>query len=260
MAFEGQTLRFTGPRGETHSKKFITNKDDYLRLFSDCPEGAKAGEKTTYLSYLTAPACAARHVPQARLVVVLRHPVERGFSQWLHLRQEGNEPQADFETAWLAEEERMAKGWQPFYEYRRRGFYGEALERWLRFFSREQLLILFYEDWKQSPQECLRQVWRHLGVPEVESPVITRENVSSRQPRWAWLHHRMTEKNALRRWAQRTLPLPVRNLITNSLQAVNLVPGPKLDPALRAKLALTYHDDLKKVEALTGRNLTAWRQ
>lgn len=261
FAFEGHNIQFGDPWWAAKANKFIFSMDDYIRLFSQCPQGAKAGEASTrYLSDTLAPACAAHHVPQARLVVILRHPVERGFSQWLHLRQEGHEPLADFEAAWLAEEERMAKGWQPSYEYRRRGFYGEALERWLQFFPREQLLILFYEDWKQSPQECLRQVWRHLGVPEVENPVVTRENVSSRQPRWAWLQHRMTENNALRRWAQRTMPLAVRDLITNSVQAVNLVPGPKLDPALRTKLAVTYHDDLRKVEALTGRDLAAWRQ
>lgn len=261
LAFEGQANRYTDPWWPAKEKRLIFNKTDYLRLFAQCPEGAKAGEASTrYLSSLSAPACAARYMPHARLVAILRHPVERGYSQWLHLRQEGQEPLANFEAAWLAEKDRIAQGWQSSYEYRLRGFYAEALEEWLRFFPREQLLILFYEDWKQSPQECLRQVWRHLGVPEIENPVVTQENVSSRQPRWPWLQHRMTENNALRRWAQRVLPLAVRDTITASVQAVNLVPGPRLDPALRAKLAATYHDDLRKVESLTGRDLASWRQ
>lgn len=88
---------------------------------------------------------------------------------------------------------------------------------------------------------------------------VTRENVSSRQPRWAWLHHRMVEHNALRRWAQRRLPLALRDAITRPITAVNLKPGPKLDPELRAKLAVFYHRDLERVEALTQRDLSAWR-
>lgn len=260
FAFEGQGEPMIYDAGTLRPRRVVRLVDEYLALFERCPPEAKAGEATTaYLSNRQAPERAAHYVPSAQLIVVLRHPVERAFSQWLHLRQEGREPIPDFEAAWQAEPERVARGWSHVYHYRSRGFYGEALERWLQFFPRERLLIEFYEDWRDDPAAVLRRVWKHVGVSQWLEPVVTRENVSSRQPRWAWLQHRMTEDNALRRWAQRRLPVAVRDGITASVQAVNLVPGPRIDRALRAKLAATYDDDLRKVEALTGRDLGGWR-
>lgn len=240
--------------------KRICDEAPYFELFAGCPPGAVAGEASTeYLSSQRAPAVAFGYVPRARLIAVLRHPVERAFSQYLHVWHHGKEPLKSFESAWEAEDVRIEQGWQPGTHYRTRGFYGRALTRWLSVFPREQLLILFYEDWLEHPERTLDLVWQHLGIEPLEDPVVRRENVSSRQPRWTWLNHRMIEDNRLRRWAQRRLPLAARNAITHPLEALNLRPGPRLGRVLRARLAVTYHDDLKLVEALTGRDLTAWR-
>jgi hypothetical protein len=260
FAYAGTTPRFPCPGGRENAACIVSREADYLRLFAGCAPDQVAGEASTaYLAAPGAPATAFRYVPSARLVAILRHPVERAHSQWLHHRQEGHEPLADFEQAWHAEPERIARGFRPSFHYRERGYYGRHLQRWLAHFPREQLLVLFYEDWQGQPQATLTAVFRHLGVASMARPIVTRENRSSRQPRWAWLHHHMVENNALRRWAQRRLPLRVRDAITNTIGRFNLKPGPGLDARLRARLAVAYHQDLAQLEALTDRDLSAWR-
>ena len=260
FAYAGTVPRFPGRVGAANAAKIVTNEADYTRLFAGCAPDRVAGEASSvYLASASAPQVASRYVPRARLVAILRHPVARGYSQWLHLRQEGNEPLADFETAWNAEDERTAAGCWPPYQYRYRGFYGRHIERWLEFFPREQLLVLLYEDWLERPRETLSAVFKHLGLDPLPAPLVTRENRTSRQPRWPWLHHRMVEDNALRRWAQRALPLPVRDAITGLVTGINLKAGPQLDPSLRARLAVVFHDDLRRVEELIQRDLGAWR-
>ena len=69
----------------------------------------------------------------------------------------------------------------------------------------------------------------------------------------------MVEDNALRRWAGRRLPLVVRDAITRAIGSVNMREGPALHPSLRARLASVYAEDIDRVEALTGRDLSAWR-
>ena len=259
FALGGRRPQYYGPSG-AKNRGDVVREEDYRALFAGRPPGAVAGEASTYYLYAPlAPAAAFRTVPRARLVAVLRHPVERAFSHYLHLRQESVEPLADFAEAWEAESDRIARGWHPRFHYRERGFYARQLDRWLELFPREQLLILFYEDWLERPREVLNSVFAHLGIEALDEPVVTRENVSSRQPRWAWLHRRMVEDNSLRDWAQRRLPLWVRDAITLPITAVNLKAGPGLDPGLRARLAATYHEDLDQVEAMTGRDLGAWR-
>jgi len=260
FAYAGARPRFPCPGGREDAACIVAREADYFDLFAASAPDQVAGEASTvYLAAPTAPATAARYVPSARLVAILRHPVDRAYSQWLHHRQEGHERLADFEEAWNAEPARIALGFRPSFHYRDRGYYGRHLLRWLEHFPREQLLVLFYEDWQDRPQETLAAVFRHLGVPPFAGAVVTRENRSSRQPRWAWLHRRMVERNALRRWAQRRLPLGVRDAITGTIGLFNLKPGPKLDAKLRARLAASYHEDLTLVETLTGRDLTAWR-
>ena len=250
----------SGKEQESAHRKVVT-ESDYLALFVDCPPGSVAGEASTeYLSSERAPAAALRYVPRARLIAVLRHPMERAFSQYLHRRHNGREPLDTFEAAW-AEEERRADTGNARNRLRGRGFYAQALTRWLEVFPREQLLILFYEDWCHRPDHVLDLVWRHLGVDPIDGTIVRRENVSSRPPRWLWLHRHMTHRdNPLRRLARQFLPRSVRDVITDSVNLLNLGQSPRLDPALRARLAVVYHQDLDQLERLTGRDLTAWRR
>lgn len=260
FAYAGSPPHFIDWDEQRALRRIVSDEARYVRLFAGCPAGSVAGEASTeYLASPRAPALAFKHVPRARLIAILRHPVERGYSQFLHRRHDGAEPLAAFEAAWAAEDERVAQGWCPANQYRARGFYGQALTRWLNVFPREQLLVLFYEDWLQRPEQTLDLVWQHLGVESLKRAEIRRQNVSSRQPRWAWLQHRMAGDNHLRRWAQRRLPLAVRDAITHAIGGLNLRQGPRLDPALRARLAVVYHEDLDQLEKLTGRDLSAWR-
>jgi hypothetical protein len=261
LSYPDRKPSFIGPGAEANISRITWRRDDYLALFSDCPAACITGEASAqYLADASAPAPAWQLVPHARLIAILRHPVERAFSQYLHMRQEGKEPAASFEEAWNDGDRRKAQGWRPAYWHRHRGFYARHLSCWLEHFPQEQLLILFYEDWRDHPADVLAQVWSHLGLEALANPVVTQENVSSRQPRWSWLHHQMVNlDHPVRRLAQRTLPLWARDAVTHAVGAVNLRPGPRLDPTLRASLARTYHEDLTQLEARTGRDLTHWR-
>ena len=253
--------RLAGPGADQIARRIISSRAAYLALYAGCTPGALTGDFSNgYLLDKGAPITASRLIPGARLLAMLRHPVERAYSAYLHERHAGREACQSFEAAWHDGDRRMADGWPPSASYAHGSFYARHLARWLAHFPREQLLILFYEDWRDRPADVLAEVWRHLGLDPIDSPVITRENVSSREPRWPWLHQRIRGKdNPLRRLAQRTLPLWTRDAVTRSIEALNLRPGPRLDAELRARLARTYHADLDRLEALTGRDLTAWR-
>ena len=58
---------------------------------------------------------------------MVRDPVDRAYSNWMHLWSDGLEPEADFVTAFGREDERVRAGWAPFWRYRELGRYGEQL-------------------------------------------------------------------------------------------------------------------------------------
>jgi hypothetical protein len=137
-----------------------------------------AGEATPY--YLHHPHAAARAaavVPDARLIVLLRDPVERAWSHWKEQRRRGFEPLDTFEEALDAEPGRLAgEAERLARDPRARSFahehqsyaatsrYLEALARWEAVFPADQLLVLRSEDAFADPQGTFDRVLAFLGL------------------------------------------------------------------------------------------------
>jgi Sulfotransferase domain len=134
----------------------------------------------SYLFHPLAPERVAALLPEARLISVLRDPVDRAFSHYQHEVALGREPLA-FEDALAAEDKRMrgevermlrdssyfSEAWWN-HTYAARGRYAEQLERWFALFPREQVLVLFSDDLLQQPAETYARVLDFLGVDSYE--------------------------------------------------------------------------------------------
>ncbi len=107
-----------GP-GDAHSaREWIWHREGYERLFDAAPAGTLCGESTPfYLWDRGAHRRIAATVPDARLIAVVRDPIDRAYSNWMHLRADGLEPEPDFGRACDLEDERAGHGWAPFWRY-----------------------------------------------------------------------------------------------------------------------------------------------
>jgi hypothetical protein len=129
-----------------------------------------------YLFHPLAPARAAALLPQAKLIALLRNPVDRALSHYQHEVRGGREPLSfaeaiEQEPARLAgEEERIRRdpdyyGWNHHrYAYTRRGLYLEQLRRWTEHFPRSQLLVLQSEALFRDPPGTMARVHEFLGL------------------------------------------------------------------------------------------------
>jgi len=140
----------------------------------------------SYLFHLQVPDRVATLVPQARLIAVLRNPVDRAFSQYQHEVALGREP-LSFEDALDAEEERMRgevermKGDPSYFSdawwnhtYVSRGRYAEQLEHWFAAFPRERILVLLSDELSQEAAETYARVLDFLGVGRHELSAFPR--------------------------------------------------------------------------------------
>ena len=118
-------------------------------------------------------------LPGARLVVIVRDPVERAHSNWTHLWSAGLEPVGDFVLACGEEERRIAAGWASFWHYTGLGRYGEQLRYLFTLFPREQVLVLRYRLLVDEPAQTLDRICAFLGVQEGVLTEIPRQNVTS---------------------------------------------------------------------------------
>jgi len=121
----------------------------------------------SYLFHPEVPARAARIVPDARFIALLREPVARAYSNHQLEQRRGNEP-LDFVAAIEAEEGRLADDPAGFHRrhhsYVARGRYAEQLERWFTHVGRDRILVLRSEDLFADGQSQLDAVTDFLGL------------------------------------------------------------------------------------------------
>jgi len=135
----------------------------------------------SYVLHPYAPERARALLPGARLVVLLRDPVDRALSHYNHEVALGREPltfeealerepeRTDGELARLGDTRYFSQAWWDF-TYLARGRYAEQLERWLAVYPREQLLVLASEQLRQDPAAAYARVLEHLGADPHELP------------------------------------------------------------------------------------------
>jgi hypothetical protein len=159
----------------------------------------------SYVFHPLAPERVRALVPEARLVVLVRNPVDRAYSHYQHEVALGREP-LSFEAA-LANEEQRLRGEEermladPSYfsrewwdhTYAARGRYAEQLERWLTVFPREQLLIVPTDDLAVEPAATYRRVLDFLGAPPHELDSYPRVFERSYEPMRSETRARLVE-------------------------------------------------------------------
>ena len=150
----------------------------YHAAFAPGPAQRLLGEVTpAYLYWPTAAERIARYNPAMKLIVVLRNPVTRAFSQWNMARQLKREP-LSFLDAVKAEPQRLQQ--LPLerakrYTYVERGFYAQQLRRLRQYFPPAQMLIFKSEELQDQPAAMLARIATFLGIatfPPVEEKTV----------------------------------------------------------------------------------------
>jgi len=155
--FEGPSDQQTPP---------VDSHQGYLDLFREVEDEAAIGEASVvYLYCRSAIDEVARLSPAARMIVILRDPIARAFSNYNSLRRPERrlEPCESFLEAVDAEPERLA-AWHPRWHYLARSFYHAQLSPWVERFGRERFLFLLYDDLVADPDALVRSCFDFLEV------------------------------------------------------------------------------------------------
>ena len=171
----GHPQVFLPPCKEVHYFDLNAEKPSswYSQHFSGAGPEQHCGEITPfYLFHPEVPKRIQALLPQARLIVLLRDPVERTLSQVFHARERGFEP-LNPDEALAMEEERLRDG-NPYslqkHSYLSRSHYLEQLDRYEALFAPDQLLVLRSEDLFTSPEPLWERLQRFLGLRSIQLP------------------------------------------------------------------------------------------
>ncbi len=250
-----------GPGDAKTYREHIWRRANYEALFAAAPAGALRGESTPFYLYNRAALGRIRSlIPDARLVVVLRDPIERAHSNWTHLWSAGLEPMPDLLSACEQEPRRIASGWADFWHYTALGRYGEQLQHLYSVFPREQVLVFRYRSLIEDPVRALDQVCQFLGVQTGLLAELPRENVTAHPD--PTLRHRAMSV-AARAGSAVTSALPghlgsgLTDLMERRLQR-DAAPRRPLTWAEREALIPRFESDIRLLELLTGEDFSGW--
>ncbi|MEV4063296.1 sulfotransferase family protein [Nonomuraea dietziae] len=247
-----------GPGDAQTYREHVWRRADYEALFDDAPEGALLGEATPFYLYdLDAQRRMRETVPGARLIAILRDPVERAHSNWTHLWSAGLEPIGDVVRACAAEEHRISAGWAHFWHYIGLGRYGEQLAHLFTLFPREQVLVFRYRDLVDRPVETLDRICAFLGVEQGLLTHAPRENVTA-HPDPGGRHSLLSA--ALRACAQ-VLPPDVGRALAEPIEHLLQRRGVSRRPLTwdqRRRLIPYFAADVELLQQVTGEDFSDW--
>ena len=156
-----------GPGDAKTYREHVWRRRDYEAAL--CRRAARHAARRVDAVLPLQPRCSAPHPGdssrQARLIIVLRDPIERAHSNWTHLWSAGLDPIDDFVRACAAEDQRVAAGWADFWHYKRIGLYGQQVEHLYSVFPREQVLVFRYRDLVEDPPGTLDRICGLPGRP-----------------------------------------------------------------------------------------------
>lgn len=257
LCFSENELRFK------HGKfRFaVRNYTDYCSLFKKASNGQQKGEASTPYLYLFNHSIATakqyfKDYRKIKIIIILRNPVERAFSQYSWRRRDGREP-LSFESAIEKEQERKNKSYSFDYFYIDRSYYYDAVKAYKENFDR--VAVFFYEDLKQNPKQLISELFDFLKIDKNIQLSLPKDFNKSYFPRFPFINRMITSENKLKFWMWNKLPVSCRYRIKRWVQSVNAKETEvQVNPDTRKLLQSKFKGDIEKLQGLLNCDLSSW--
>ena len=202
-------------------RKFrITTLEEYEAVFSAYSHcTALVDSSPSYLMY-PEPSIAGirKYVPEAKFIAIFRHPIDRGYSEYVMQVALGQEPIRRYADAIDAERAGHLRDTGQWRQYFRRGFYTAPTRKFLAAFPRGQFLFLLYDDLVRDPAGLIRSVFQFLEVDPEFIPNMEKRRKVGQWPKHFGIHSLLNSKRGPVRWMERIMP---RGLFMKIIRRVN---------------------------------------
>jgi len=236
---------------------------EYLKYFENVADNQIAGEKSvSYLYSYQAIDEIYEINPLMKIVMVLRNPVERAYSDYWHRKRTGVEP-LSFEDALKEENNRIANGSRIELHYANYGLYFAHVSAYIEKFGRDNVFVIRFEDLKSDPMKVCLACTKFLGMATanaLESYPVYNKGSRGRKNIILRTLQLMARQRLLVLAARTFVPNFLRTKITGWMVASNQTDEyPPINKEIEKKLKNFFHEDIKKLENLLNWDLSSWR-
>lgn len=257
FAFDGDKVDFRGPGDEEFCRSTITTLSAYEEQFGAVSDEVAIGEVSPWYLYSGRAAENIRsRIPDTKLIAVLRDPVDRAFSSYLHVVRDGRES-LTFEEGLLAEKKRISGGWEFIWHYQRAGLYASQVEQFLDLFPREQIRFYLYDDLLADPVHFIGDVCEFLGVASDFVVDTSLKHNATGVPKNQLLGRLVLQPNPLKSAVKVLTPGGLRYNVGQRIKQ-RLLRRPTLNEGTRKDLLDSYRADISSLQDLIQQDLGHW--
>jgi hypothetical protein len=240
----------------------------YVKFFEDARDEIRIGEGSTSYLFSKAAATEIREAcPSAKIIIMLRNPVEMMYSLHSEMLYWGNEVIEDFAQALALEEDRKAgKSWPEhphiieYLFYRDVAQYTDQIVRYRSVFEPQNLRIIIHDDCKKNMAKVYRETLRFLEVDETFETTFTARNPNKRVRSRAVQEFVMHPPGPVRWVRDNVMPQRMNEIVFGKVRAFNTVFESRvpMDQDLSRRLRHEFAPEVKRLGELLGRDLTHW--
>lgn len=259
MFFCGYEKNFKGPGAEWYNAHIINEPDEYSALFKDAKEDMITGEASTdYLSCLEAATRMKAWNPHMKIIIVLRNPIDRAYSEHMSLIRKMRETKSFLQAIEL-EDERIKEGYNPYFWHVKRGLYYEGVKKYLDEFDSNNVLVLFYDKLSQSSENMLQLIFSFLKVENLTVDTSEHFNISGRPKSKLLQRFLLSDKKGFTSKLTKNI---IRNdefraKLRRTIMASNLERS-KIKQQEFMCLREVFYEDIQKLQNLLDVDLTNW--
>lgn len=234
----------------------VRTAEQYALLYKNVHNELAIGEVSN--SYLYCPGTAARiraELPDAKIVMILRNPIERLYSQFLMNVKLGKIAERDLLKEIAADQAKAIKGWGVSHLYLEVGAYYAQVKRYFDLFPKEQIKVMFYDDYKRDPKKAMRDLFTFLGVDPAFEPDMSQRYNEAGMPRFGKLNYWLTQIGVyglVKRLFSAGLKEKLKSLIYTRKNI------PTIQPEEKAWLVEYYKVDVQNLSKLINKDLNHW--
>jgi hypothetical protein len=226
----------------------------YESQFADCASNMKKGEfSVTYISHPEAAERIRRHYPEVRLLAILRNPVKRAFSNYLHSIRKGDIPADLSFPEYIEDEQRLVPG-----------HFADHLQHFYDHFDVEQIRVIITEEFARNPLQGYQEIYRYIGVEDTQfvPPGYDQRRNVAKSYRFLWLENLLVRsyRGLSRRGYTRLVKRITDSGIGDWIRAFNRDsrPVPEIDTQSQQRLLDYYRPHNRRLGDLLGRDLSFW--
>lgn len=233
--------------------KNIKTVESYARLFGDCKPGQIKGEASvSYIFYPRTASLIKEFAPEARIIAILRNPMQRAVSHYnmdrnlglvkLKLREVFTEP------------DRYPLYFQQYFEL---GNYHTHLKKYFEIFHKDRIAVFLYDELIDHEARLAERLCSFLQIqpPQSDTP-IQASNITSR-PKSRLLQD-LYSSATLRKGLKRLIPESTKSRIVDTFFERN--PVDKLSMEFESEISAYYKSEISQLEDLIGRDLKNWKK